>query len=107
MGFPDGLYGFNAVLVGLAIGTFCEDAKSEELTLLAHAAFLCMFFGVLSSLVLNSLAKWMPTPAFTLPFNICIMWFFGGTWAYSNMSTDISPHLSIPVTGAKSCLRSA
>jgi len=102
----DGLYGFNAILVGLGIATFCEDAHSDEAMLITQTAVMCVVFGILSSLVMNSLAKWMPTPAFTLPFNICIMWFFGGTLAYTHMTTDISPRLAVKPDDVNTCIRS-
>eukprot|EP00811_Abedinium_folium_P010606 NODE_19813_length_826_cov_4.444921.p1 GENE.NODE_19813_length_826_cov_4.444921~~NODE_19813_length_826_cov_4.444921.p1 ORF type:complete len:212 (-),score=49.28 NODE_19813_length_826_cov_4.444921:191-778(-) len=42
----------------------------------------------------------------TLPFNICILWFFGGTLAYTHMHTNISPHLPVALEDVKTCLRS-
>merc|ERR1712232_671152 len=102
----DGLYGFNAILVGLGIATFDEHAHSDDATLIMQTAALCVIFGVLSSLVMNFLAKCMPTPAFTLPFNICIMWFFGGTLAFASLTTDLSPRLPIAAVHHKTCMRS-
>jgi len=102
----DGLYGFNAFLVGLGVGTFCEDAHSDEARRILQTAFFCIVFGILSSLVMNSLAKWMPTPAFTLPFNICILWFFGGTLGFASLTTDLGPRLPVAPNAINSCLRS-
>merc|ERR1712039_246825 len=78
----------------------------DEVTLIIQTVAVCILFGVLSSLVMNTLAKWMPTPAFTLPFNITIMWFFGGTLAFASLTTDLNPRLPIEPANLKTCLRS-
>lgn len=68
-----GLFGYNAVLVGLAVGTFSPEPFG------AAALVASVLFGGFSSIVFVSLGKILvpyKSPPLTLPFNIATILFF-------------------------------
>ena len=64
-----GLFGYNAILVGLALATFHGDSWSWPLVLAT------VFISVLSALLFVTLGRLLvpyKVPPFTLPFNLAL-----------------------------------
>lgn len=110
-GYTSGLHGFNAILFGLGVGELAkEDTNSEVIWVQLQTTTVCVLFGMCSSILTCVLAKRLhPSPCFTLPFNLCAIWFFGGTVAYSHWATNavFEPRLPFAEINIRSCLRSA
>lgn len=87
-GVDIGLFGFNGVLLGLGIATFTDDKLESNVA----QAIIVLVFCVLNCIVQSAVASWLtPMPCFTLPFNICVMWFLGGAHSYKRFSSALEP----------------
>ena len=91
-----GLFGYNAVLVGLAMATFHGDSWSWPLILAT------VFVSVLSALLFISLGRLLvpyKAPPFTLPFNLALFIFFVASYNMLRLDTLPVRMPALPYTG--------
>jgi urea transporter len=90
-GFDDGLvfgglFGYNAVLCGLALATFDNEEVNAGWNV-TNVVVVCTSAG--SAIMFVALGKLLApykTPPFTLPFNICTLWYMVATSGISTVS---------------------
>ena len=100
----DGLYGFNAQLIGMAIAVF--NPPSSTIHTYLFEPFVVVFLSLFSIILCDSLTT--KKPYLTIPFNICVVMFFAGVYSYGNYSPPDSwnGHLPSNITNVVTCLRS-
>ena len=100
----DGLYGFNAQLIGMAIAVFNPPSSSIHTYL--FEPFVVVFLSLFSIILCDTLKT--KKPYLTIPFNICVVMFFAGVYSYGNYSPPGSwnGHLPSNITNVVTCLRS-
>lgn len=88
-----GLFGYNAILVGLALATFHGDSWSWSLVLAT------VFISVLSSLLFISLGRLLvpyKVPPFTLPFNLALFIYLVASFNMLRLETSPVRPPSLP-----------
>ena len=91
-----GLFGYNAVLVGLALATFHGDSWSWSLIL------AIVFVSVLSALLFVSLGRLLvpyKAPPFTLPFNLALFIFLVASYKMLRLEALPVRTPALPYTG--------
>lgn len=91
-----GLFGYNGVLVGAALGTFLADGSWSYSTAIAIAV-MSAFSTVLASAIGNLLGPVWRVPTFTLPFNLSAIIFMLGCYQYFNFEMIPGINGGIPV----------
>jgi urea transporter len=105
-----GLFGFNGVLVGLALATFdrgcqaaaadCQEGLWQYAAVGAPVVLMAMFSTLFSVSLGNFLVPVYSVPSFTLPFNCAAILFFGAALESHSFPLPFRPALLAPNNGS-------
>ena len=102
----EGLYGFNAQLIGMAIAVF--NPPSSNIHTYLFEPFVVVFLSLFSIVLCDSLS-FSKKPYLTIPFNVCVVMFFAGVYSYGHYAPPESWNGHLPTsntTTITTCLRS-
>ena len=88
-----GLFGYNGILTGLALGTF----RSENMGV-GWLVIPVIFYSALSSVIFLALSKLLlqyKVPCFTLPFNIATAFALVAAYGLGRFKVPLSPGLPV------------
>lgn len=95
-----GLFGYNAVLCGLAIGTFSSTAKHADYSVeMICSSIITSLLSVLLFVAMAKILNQYKSPPFTFPFNFAALFFLLGSVSMLNVQSIQVIEPSLPSTG--------